>query len=887
MDNLSIHPDGAGQDVIKKIDVVPVVESEQDERIKSDFVSSEVLPRRAREMLLPVEEKAIILFQEAEEKINVLKRMIEPFKAAQFDVFIKNGFPRLEKNEFAEQQNVVDLKNIQDVFDHFLMIYKKIESGIDVIELVENESSFNRSKLRLLHENAFGSTIMEKLFSSLPSKAQKDKREDFFNLALREAVTQSGEKMNEVIYRQKPAELKAHKIGDNVMKIYGQVEPFSPYSVQEIKRDIGEYHALVSTFDNELKVVETNIDLIKKMNDERVAGVLESLLRLRNNIQGRKEIVLRNVQSWADVLQSTEKHWFSVISEEATSLIRKAQDTIYSLDPGILDFMPNPWITEEFKKKFLHLSQVLHDFFLQNPQFQSMAMKLVSSLEMVSQNLDYVKNKNKEFAESEVVLTHGAPLHAVQSILKTGFLASRAAQLEMFGEATFATALIQKMTPDNVTVRTQSGLTDMSWDEFEQLHKKYPNEYKKSIYQESHQLCFARGGVDWRFDDGVAFVFSEKHLLNKKKFMESDGIHVFDDGYKTGVKSSPGFSVDLSKEPFVIIVEDVKREEFLLSVQDAVIRENNNGEQITTEQWLEKHVVFTSSTDGKMAMDAAKLKLANQDAIIEQGIFYPTGERGENATGNQNLLFSYAPQSELVSASSGEEGSISQEKIMRLAEAKQLDVDAFLDAFQDDDNVAMQFIRDSGVFERITVREHTSMVLKQFEKYYSGNVSEFARFFMRIFLTLHDVGKAEAVALYGSTVRQHEITIPMMSKVFDTLGYPDQVKELAIALTDQDFIGDYFKFSRSPVEVANKIAEQAKKVGFSLEYFYDLIKMFYIVDAGSYTRDAGGKESLDFIFDFNPQEGKVDFSSQPSGRLSNVSPREHMLALDEQVKLLV
>jgi hypothetical protein len=50
-------------------------------------------------------------------------------------------------------------------------------------------------------------------------------------------------------------------------------------------------------------------------------------------------------------------------------------------------------------------------------------------------------------------------------------------------------------------------------------------------------------------------------------------------------------------------------------------------------------------------------------------------------------------------------------------------------------------------------------------------------------------------------------------------------------------------------KVAEKISAEAAKNGIGVEEYFDLITCYYRADAGSYTVDAGGIESLDFLFE--------------------------------------
>ena len=84
-------------------------------------------------------------------------------------------------------------------------------------------------------------------------------------------------------------------------------------------------------------------------------------------------------------------------------------------------------------------------------------------------------------------------------------------------------------------------------------------------------------------------------------------------------------------------------------------------------------------------------------------------------------------------------------------------------------------------------------------------------------------------------------------------------RKLIVALTMQDHLGGFLKdVSRSSDvsekekkarEVAEKISGKATEIGRGFEQYFDLITCYYRADAGHYTVDAGGKKSLDLLFE--------------------------------------
>ncbi|MDO8519515.1 MAG: alpha/beta fold hydrolase [Deltaproteobacteria bacterium] len=236
--------------------------------------------------------------------------------------------------------------------------------------------------------------------------------------------------------------------------------------------------------------------------------------------------------------------------------------------------------------------------------------------------------------------------------------------------------------------------------------------------------------------------------------------------------------------------------------------------------------------------------------------------------------------------------------------------------------------------ERFTLEEHTLLVLKQFERYFSR--AEFPppmdRGFFRLLLALHDIGKPKAV-LEGDSHRHHAYTAEIIARTLPRMGYGDHV-QIALAMVESDFglfvmgcrtlvkYPHYFEMGYSeridfyerrirtelgltPDEAENVIAEvratktsplllqillrntlaslikSAEAAQMPLSEFFRVRLMYYFCDAGSYTTNAT---------DGHPQLGTLSafddlFSFDPAGeRMSLAEPwRGYMEKLEEAV----
>jgi hypothetical protein len=174
---------------------------------------------------------------------------------------------------------------------------------------------------------------------------------------------------------------------------------------------------------------------------------------------------------------------------------------------------------------------------------------------------------------------------------------------------------------------------------------------------------------------------------------------------------------------------------------------------------------------------------------------------------------------------------------------------------------------DAGVSEGYTIGQHTEMVIRQFEKYFADKSLPLLspKTFRRL-LSLHDLGKASAIRIYGDKSMQSKFNVQIIDKVFSKVGEDEQSIKVAKALVGQDLIGSYLKdVTTEPETVATKFEDIAKDIGVDTKEFYELAKIYFMMDAGSYTADAGGVASLDYLFDFKP--GKMYFSPWAKPRI--------------------
>jgi hypothetical protein len=166
-----------------------------------------------------------------------------------------------------------------------------------------------------------------------------------------------------------------------------------------------------------------------------------------------------------------------------------------------------------------------------------------------------------------------------------------------------------------------------------------------------------------------------------------------------------------------------------------------------------------------------------------------------------------------------------------------------------------------GVSEGYSLEEHTLMMMKQFEKYFSEEElpTGLDRNIFRLILAVHDLGKPEAVQAGGGHL-QHEYTPEKVHALFDALGIDEFHTHLADIIVSRDIVGEYIQGHTGSEDVRVFITDYANKLGVTDDELFNLLTTFYKVDAGSYTSDAGGQGKLDNLFVFDHERGEMYFS---------------------------
>ncbi|MGA2090768.1 MAG: hypothetical protein ABSH12_04815 [Endomicrobiales bacterium] len=181
------------------------------------------------------------------------------------------------------------------------------------------------------------------------------------------------------------------------------------------------------------------------------------------------------------------------------------------------------------------------------------------------------------------------------------------------------------------------------------------------------------------------------------------------------------------------------------------------------------------------------------------------------------------------------------------------------------------FPQSVGVWEGYVLEKHIAMVLGQFERYFArrklpGNIDTGL---FRLILALHDAGKPQAV-VEGDRDKQYEYSKIVVRNVLTELGYSENDIRIAEALIMHDDLGLYLRGRLTKTKAVENINKLVEYSGMDASDFINLLTIFYMCDAGSYTGDAGGKAFLDSRFIFHHKTGKMGFAKDYRNKLDSL-----------------
>ncbi len=191
----------------------------------------------------------------------------------------------------------------------------------------------------------------------------------------------------------------------------------------------------------------------------------------------------------------------------------------------------------------------------------------------------------------------------------------------------------------------------------------------------------------------------------------------------------------------------------------------------------------------------------------------------------------------------------------------------------------MQHLYESsvGVWEGYTLDQHTLMAMGQYEKYFADRWKSplISQEGFRMMLSLHDLGKPLSVQIAKTTSQQHEYTMKFLPGIIQGVGFKPQEMEVMVAIANQDYLGEYLQGHLTGEDAAESIRDAAQESGIPVSQFFELLKMYFMCDAGAYTEDAGGSASLDRLFVFRKPDtnlkGQASLSEETQKKIDEIS----------------
>lgn len=127
-----------------------------------------------------------------------------------------------------------------------------------------------------------------------------------------------------------------------------------------------------------------------------------------------------------------------------------------------------------------------------------------------------------------------------------------------------------------------------------------------------------------------------------------DGYHLFDPNFDNdvnkpisdeGVGTENGADINFSRTPFVVLVEVGAKETLVPQIKSALgISDEEFG------QWSQKHLLVVNDINTRETNEQVKDHFFNENNFnipIRNGVFVPTGKKGETANGTQAPLYMY------------------------------------------------------------------------------------------------------------------------------------------------------------------------------------------------------------------------------------------------------
>lgn len=206
---------------------------------------------------------------------------------------------------------------------------------------------------------------------------------------------------------------------------------------------------------------------------------------------------------------------------------------------------------------------------------------------------------------------------------------------------------------------------------------------------------------------------------------------------------------------------------------------------------------------------------------------------------------------------------LNQDLIADILSIPEFDVESLLLEIKKIPIVEKYYLMSVGDWLGLTLQCHTRFVLQQFVKYFKHfPFSEnFNRSDFILMLAFHDIGKPLAI-VHGDKWKQHEYTVSILKEIQYDLAVSVQTLTEWICFLNGDPLGCYLRGRFNLEQSVEQFQMMVQNSNLEKKQFLNYLTVYYQVDAGAYTQDAGWKQVLDHLFEYQSSSGSFKYSKE-------------------------
>lgn len=311
-------------------------------------------------------------------------------------------------------------------------------------------------------------------------------------------------------------------------------------------------------------------------------------------------------------------------------------------------------------------------------------------------------------------------------------------------------------------------------------------------------------------------------------------------------------------------IETENPENDLMSLRKIIKNQVNNINLNTIDEILEIDEIILQDIDDLTPLEKfSKLKLVYFDHCDISGI--------NKLDINHNVQFYETPEYPTNKPSLYQERDFFKNKIKIINDPYLFVNEYFKNIDNPDDNIikypqsveelCSQFLELEHVYNskvrHYILRDHTKLVLNQFDKYFATQFQEPERAFFRFFLLVHDIGKPRSFQ-QGNKDNQYTHSIEIVNGIWSKVSNSHNDLSKMQFLLNGDIMGEYFQGKKNTESTTQLIVEAAKALNTTPSKLFDELIIYYQCDTAAYTADAGGYKFLEHLFSYESGQKVFD-----------------------------